>query len=498
MVLKVLTAAAVISLAVNISHNLFTSIPNNSSSIAEENVCQYVSNKSSKRSVNDESWTIMMYMLDGNGLSVGDQIDEMISVGNIPNNINIIIETNCDYYNISSNPVLFRYILTNNGLAIDDTITRVNMGQESTFQSFLEWGLDNFIADKTGIIIYNHGVGIKDVCSDDYGLAIGSTDSLLASETSNAYAAVFSSRNIEKLEFVGYDACAMQVQDVAENNSHYFNYMIASEEEEYASGWSYEYWLDDLYNHEDTITVLEEIADSFITNGSHIGDSWEQTMSVLDLSEMACYKNAFENLAAAINTTVSQNRLAFEGMVQSCTDYGGHASNTCPEQYELVDCYDLMEHMQESGTFDSYSSYIDTVMNALDDLVIYQVTTGMSGCGSRSHGLTLHYSLDHYSNSYPLEETNFVNWWSLFHVEHSHNHLDGYNSQYHSLRCDCGNVVNIVHDYTRAFYVTEQLHVKLCDCGYYYLENHNMIYFNGHGQTMLYCEDCDYIINLNS
>lgn len=497
MFLKILIAFTISLSAVSVGKNFVTANSSDISSVTKEKFCHYVSSNGNKKINNEESWTIMMYMLDGNGLSVESQIDEMISAGNIPNDVNVIIESNCDYYGDNDNLYLYRYILTSNGLYIDDVISRSNMGLESTFSSFLEWGL-SYNADKVGLIFYDHGLAINGVCSDNYGLLEGRSDSLLVSETSRVYSSVFEDEEINKLEFVGYDACVMQLQDIAYSNSYYFNYMIASEEEEYISGWSYDEWLPELYNHESTITILEEIADSFVLYGSNEGDPWEQTMSILDLSEMPYYKTAFENLASAISTTVSQNRLTFEGIIQSCWAYGSHASGSSSETYELVDCHDLMIHMQDSGIFDNYSNYINAVIDALDDLVIYQITSSISGCGSLSHGLTVHYSLDHYSNSYPLEETYFTNWWSLFHVEHTHNHLNGYNSQYHFLRCDCGNVINANHDFARAIAVTEQFHVKLCDCGYYYIENHNMVYFNGHGQTILYCEDCNYIINLSN
>lgn len=495
MFLKVLAALVISSYAVSFSQSFFPNTTSSLSAKVGKNACNYVSSKNATRLNNDESWTIMMYMLDGSDLSVEDQLDEMIFAGTIPNDINIIIETNCDYYGDNDDLYLYRYCLADDGLYIDDVIPRSNMGLESTFGSFLEWGLD-FYADKTGIIFYDHGLAIGGVCKDNYGLLPNQSDCLLASETSRIYNTTLENRGIDKLEFVGYDACVMQLQDVAEFNSHYFNYMIASEEEEYLSGWSYDYWLPKLYNHEDTITILEEIADTFVSYGIHTGDSWEQTLSILDLGEMPYYKTALETLASSISTTVSQNRSTFEGMIQSCWQYGAHAAGSSPETYELVDCYDLMSAMLEYECFDSYSNQILSVLNCLDNLVIYVVTTGISGSGSLSHGLTIHYSLDHYSNSYPLKETHFVNWWTLFHIEHTHNNLDGYNAQHHFLKCDCGHTINVTHDYEYAVCVTEQLHAKICVCGSYYIEYHNLNYIDGHGQTILYCSDCGYTIHL--
>ena len=129
-----------------------------------------------------------------------EDIGEVLSVPNKPDDVNIIIETGgttrWHRYNIASN-VLSRYHVENQKLVLDTTLPKENMGKQSTFESFLTWGLQSYPADKTGIILWNHGGALGGCCYDD---SIGSSDSLLNSETSSAFKKVFSANGVDKLE----------------------------------------------------------------------------------------------------------------------------------------------------------------------------------------------------------------------------------------------------------------------------------------------------------
>ena len=201
-----------------------------------------------------DAWTIMIYMCGSdlestNKLATSD-IKEILSKSGQPDDVNIIIETGgakswATTYGISKSS-LERWHVENRKLVKDASITKANMGLTSTFQSFLEWGLTEYPAEKTGVILWNHGGAMRGVCYDENY----SDDNLLNSEVKTALANAFTKTGQnEKLEFIGYDACLMQVQDVAEFNSQYFNYMIASQESESGYGWDYDTWVDDLYTY---------------------------------------------------------------------------------------------------------------------------------------------------------------------------------------------------------------------------------------------------------
>ena len=192
-------------------------------------------------------YTIMVYMcgadLESDGGLASSDINEMCYAQNKPDNVNIIIQTGGTpkWYNRKIDPnKTQRWHVSDGGLILDEELPKANFGQSQTFQGFMEWGLKEYPAKKTGVILWNHGGAMAGVCSDDNY----NGDTLLSSEVTTALGKAFQNTGRKsKLEWIGYDACLMQVQDIAEANSDYFNYMVGSQESEAGEGWVYYKWL---------------------------------------------------------------------------------------------------------------------------------------------------------------------------------------------------------------------------------------------------------------
>lgn len=408
------------------------------------------------------AWTIMIYLC-GNDLESGktngqynglatEDINEILSVKNQPNDVNIIIQTGgAKHWSTSGIPTdrVGRYYIQNKQLKKDPTdssLTNVSMGASSTFQDFLEWGLKNYPAEKTGVILWNHGGALEGVCYDENNY-IGSgqnrredrlTDDEVVSALSGAFKKV---GRTEKLEFIGYDACLMQVQDIAEFNSTYFNYMIGSQESEAGEGWEYDTWIDDLYAKKPTETILKAICDGFVdsyerTYGSQYDN--DQTQSYLDLSKVAAYKTAFETLASQI--AAKNNVNALKDMLKDVKCY---ADTYCDEEdyeeyvyeygypeswfdeitdgkdtyyllhgyhlYGTFDVYDFLTKLSSNNTFKSLASTASNVKSALSQLVKYNKVGDEAG---ESHGLCLVCPMNNYTD-YLSEHTHFSTWRNL-------------------------------------------------------------------------------------
>ncbi len=112
--------------------------------------------------------------------------------------------------------------------------------------------------------------------------------------------------------WIGYDACLMNVADIATVNAEDFNYMIAAQESELGYGWDYDTFLPVLYKNVGvaTPTLLAKICDSFIIDSNHydgydITEYNNNTLSVLDLSKIGAFTSAVEDIARTINITTS-------------------------------------------------------------------------------------------------------------------------------------------------------------------------------------------------
>ena len=406
-------------------------------------------------------WTIMIYMCGSTledwqtgGGHATDSIRKILNCSGQPSDVNIIIETggcvNWHAYGIPNNK-LARYHIRNKQLVLDHVLnTYTGMGEQSTFESFLRWGLNMYPARKTGVILWNHGGAVNGVCQDE----LDPDDTLLVSESTNALKNVFREKNYSsnyRLEFVGYDACLMQVQDVADYNSNYFKYMVASEEVAIDYMWPYDKWVDDLYAGVDTETLLKTIVDTFVFENQTYTDMWEQTLSVLDLSKMAVYRQKYEGLAQEIADFIMDNSISNEEMLQRYNYFIStiiesvhkYANELEQNWYKIGtnDVYHFLEILKNDAVFGEalgdtaadlqYFLYPNKIMksqhpdeedevstfgtNARRTLVLYKrsdrVIQGQWRCCS--HGLSMHvYTTE--EHFYPASETRFTKWRYLF------------------------------------------------------------------------------------
>ena len=366
--------------------------------------------------------TVLIYMCGAdleseNQLATGD-IQEILKVSGQPDDVNIVIETGgakswASTYGISST-YLERYHVENKSLVRDNQLTYASMGLSSTLQSFIEYGLNNFPAERTGLVFWNHGGGMRGVCYDEKK----NDDVLKNSEIKSAVSGALSNCGMsgQKLEWVGYDACLMAVQDIAETNSQYFNYMIASEESEAGYGWDYDNWVDDLYAKKSTTTILKAIVDSFISdNGGASSSSGDQTLSYLNLSYAAAYKTAWENMAAQLNSKVtSSNKSSFNSAIKSNVK---HYADSDYDYFCTFDAWDFVDKLANNSAFSSFridSSYTTAVKNAHANLVAYNLAQKGAGV---SKGLCMYWpnssQYSDVSTYYTTSETNFTTWRSF-------------------------------------------------------------------------------------
>ena len=371
-----------------------------------------------------DEWTILVYMSGSNlesdnGFASGD-IQEMMEMRNKqPSNMNIVIQTGGSTkwkkYNISASKI-GRYELEpgKTSPTLIEQNTQQNMGNSTTLQEFIEWGVTKYPAQKTGLIFWNHGGALDGCCWDDnYGQ---NGDPLTNKECKTAFANAFSRLGrTEPFEWVGYDCCLMQVQDIAEFNSPYFNYMVASQELESGYGWDYDTWLKVMYEGGTTVEVLSSICDSFIAEQGYSSD---QTLSVLDLTKMAAYKSAWETMASAISSsyiTSSSNFSTLKTYVNKAHKYGYDSDydTSVNNNGYVYDVFNVSEVLSQfKSHYSNCNTQITNAQTALNNLIVHNVCGSQAG---NSCGLCCFFPISQYGTSsyYSTSITNFTNWRSL-------------------------------------------------------------------------------------
>lgn len=267
---------------------------------------------------------------------ISDDIKEILSVNGMPDSVKIIIQTGgakhwfmdssyLDGATKISSTNLQRWEVDNetHKLRLIETLDTNHMAKESAFTDFLSWGLDDYEATQMGVVISGHGGGIAGCAYDDnYTYKYGNEYydyTLRTFEVANAAKLALANSSKDKFTWIGYDCCLMQCADIASINSDYFEYMVASQENENATGWNHDYYLPDLYSNP-TIApseFLPKICDGFIEENHRDDEAGLrvclQTLSVLDLSYASTFVNAFNDMSASIGT----NRASFN-FVKAC------------------------------------------------------------------------------------------------------------------------------------------------------------------------------------
>ena len=378
-----------------------------------------------------DEWTILLYLCGADlesggdyGLSYGgaatSDIQEILSVSGQPDDVNFVIQTGGaakwkSTYNISKD-YNQRYHVENKSLVKDNNKvydTYQGMGESSTLQDFLEWGLETYPAKKTGVILWNHGGGLYGVCYDEKDG--DGYNSLTNDEVVSAVSGALTTTGLSKLEFIGYDACLMQTMEVAEFNYPYFNYQIGSQESEAGSGWDYDTWVDDLYAKNSTETILKAIVDGFITDNGGVNATGEyydgtyypadQTLSYLDLSQISTFKTAWESMASQVKSKINNsNKSSFKSNVVGASKYFAGDDYT---YFATFDCYDFLDKLAANSTFNPGSTYINNVKTALSNLVKYNVT--QKEAAEDAHGLCFYFGKAYNSSTY----SHFSNWVSI-------------------------------------------------------------------------------------
>ena len=322
----------------------------------------------------DGSWAVYWYLcgsdLESNGGFATNDLSELMEV-ELPENVNVVIETGGSAVwqnDLMDADKLQRWLYNSEGLQLVDEQPSASMGEAQTLADFLSFAKENYPAEKTAVVFWNHGGGsVTGAAFDEiYGY-----DSLTLDEMYQAFSSVWNpSMEKQPLELIGFDTCLMATVDVAYTFADLAHYLVASEETEPANGWDYSQWVGTLaqnpsMNGEELGKV---ICDAYYAGCEEVGTQDNTTLSLTDLTKVQTLLDAYDTFGA-------------EALAAACTDPGffsqfgrvaaqseNYGGNTKEQGYtNMVD----LGHMarQSVGMLGSAQEVLD----ALDDCVLYQV-----------------------------------------------------------------------------------------------------------------------------
>ena len=249
--------------------------------------------------------TVLVYMngsdLETEDGEATDDLKEMVASG-VGGNVRVLVETLGtkkwkSTFGISSKTAQ-RYELTGNGLTLKvDKLGSLNVGDSAPLTDFIQWGAENYPADRYMLIFWDHGAG--PVYGFGYDDRTGSEDTLTAYEMRKALTDAGVTFDV-----IGMDCCIMSSLELCCALYDFCDYMILSEDFESGYGWYYTDWLKTLTANPsvDTETLGKEIVDTTVSaNQRHRQDS---ILAVIDEKYMKALYTAWVNFAYANEDTL--------------------------------------------------------------------------------------------------------------------------------------------------------------------------------------------------
>lgn len=338
-----------------------------------------------------DTWAIYWYLcgsdLESDAEAATMDLYELQCVS-LPENVQVIIETGGAqewYHEDVEAGQQGRYLYDSDGLTFLEAQPEADMGDPETLADFLSFCKENFPADHTMFLLWNHGGGSVSGAAFD---EIYDYDSLTLDEMYQAFGSVYElSEENPPFDIVGFDTCLMATIDTAWMLSDVSHYLVASEEMEPGCGWSYDKWVQTLGDHPgiDGAALGQIICDSYMEGCEDIGMEQEATLSVVDLQKIQPLLNAYDDLGKEALTLACEDSTFFAEFGRRAVQTENYGGNTPDQGYtNMVDMGHLVRNSE-----DLLPETAQAVLDALEECVIYNVSGDYR---SEATGLSCYYS----------------------------------------------------------------------------------------------------------
>ncbi len=338
-----------------------------------------------------EDWTFMVYMAADNNLNDAgiDDLNEMEVAGSTAD-VNIVAlldlygqgNTNIYYVQkeVSPSPTIISTPVSG------PFGVEVNMGDPNTLVTFVEWTIANYPANHYALVLWDHGSGwrmraiaeplTKGVCFDDtsFGAYIDTP------ELGSALSQINTNTGVT-LDIVGFDACLMQMTEIAYEIRNYANFMVGSEEVEPFDGWPYDTILADLTTTPSMLpeTLASTIVSRYTASYPTPPNSDIVTMSAVNLSNVATLASAINGLASSMVGSGEWENIV---IARTPTEYFYYP--------DYVDPYDFADRVQSQVTDATVQANALAVKNAITNAIIAE---GHGSYHPNAHGISIYFPI---------------------------------------------------------------------------------------------------------
>lgn len=278
-----------------------------------------------------------------------------------------------------------------------EELGEVDMGRPETLRDFIAWAKDRYPAQHYMLVLWNHGSGWR-------------ARTLTATTTPTARAISYDDTsgtriNITELpgavamspslDIIAYDACLMQMLEIAYELRNSCSYLVGSEGDTPSAGYAYDTWLNPLaadpaMSPRDLgITMARETL-------TYYGQESDISHSVLDTSKIGAVTAAVNAFADTLIANVS----AQAALCASARD-NAEAFNYS-SYFAYKDLYDYAARVQAGTTVGTVSAAAGAVMTAVQNAV---VANYVGTYHPNAHGITINIPVP---LAYPREAASYL------------------------------------------------------------------------------------------
>jgi hypothetical protein len=354
-----------------------------------------------------------MVYLDGDNDLEQDAITNFLQMADVgsTSNVNIVVQmargganavgdssfgdwTDCRRFYITTNT-------TPASTPIQD-LGQVDMANPNTLINFVQWATMNFPAMNYALVIWNHGGGWEGVCQDDN---FGDTTMSMAG-LQQALTSIREDLGCN-LNILGFDACLMQMTEVAYQIRGTTDIMVGSEEQVPGLGWPYKDILSNLTSNPfvSETTLASNIANLYVKEYQSGGDEPtcnSVTMSAVNVNQLATnVAGATSILAGALINNLGTYYKQIDNAIGETQFYGD------PDYRDL---YNFCTQIQSQVNVPAVDSAAQSVMNAITSTVI----ADWYGSGDPgSHGLSIYLTDNPLSSYNSLDFSSATGWYNF-------------------------------------------------------------------------------------
>ena len=335
-----------------------------------------------RRSLPPRTWAMLAYIAGDNDLSDNglEDIQEMCDVGaSRRTHVGVQIDT------AGEHDGSIRYEISEpdpTGAAHRVVIERLpesDSGNPEVLYRFLRWGLERYPALHRLAVVWNHGAGFRtarrDIAYDDYGTSLDMTELKRALRRAG-----LGPRN--KLAILGFDACLMNMLEIAYQLRDETEYLVGSQQTEPGDGWPYDRVLAAMNAGPGPEEMARRIVRIYIRACRAVGDS-NVTQSAVRTDRVEAAARAWSRLGDALAASLPGETAALRRVRALVQAY------EYPDYVDAVHTARLVaQHARTPAVRARAREFAEAVRRAV-------VATGREGAMVRdSHGLTIWFPPD--------------------------------------------------------------------------------------------------------